>query len=146
MSIEFVSIDDIEFNAELLYGFKKRLEKVLGIAGVVAAWTRNIAERLAHLAVIHVRVEKIVDPAQGVHGIGNIVEANLCPLIHKRTIDALSGHHFAQMTHVVVPGWGDAGADEMLRTALQHLLGNGVRPVLDTVFTHHVFPLYPTYS
>ena len=63
----------------------------------------NIAQRLPHVRLIHRWIEEIVDPAQWVHGIGDIVQPTLSPVVAQRTVDPFGGQHFTEMSNVVFP-------------------------------------------
>jgi hypothetical protein len=55
------------------------------------------------MALIYHWIEKIVDPAQWVHGIGDIVQPTLRPVIAQGAVDPFGGQHFTEMPNVVFP-------------------------------------------
>ena len=67
------------------------------------ARTGNIAQGFPHVCLIHRGVEKIVYPAQRVHGIGDIVQPTLSPVIAQCAVDPFGGQHFTEMPNVVFP-------------------------------------------
>jgi hypothetical protein len=76
---------------------------MLGIAGMSPTRAGNITQGFPHVGLIHRWIEKIVHPAQRVHGIGDIVQPTLCPVIAQRAVDPFGGQHFTEMPNVIFP-------------------------------------------
>jgi hypothetical protein len=74
---------------------------MLSIAGVGTARAGNVTQGFPYMGLIYRWIEKIVYPAQRVHGIGNIVQPTLSPVIAQGAVDSFSGQHFAEMPDVV---------------------------------------------
>jgi hypothetical protein len=80
-AIHFMGQEDFQLHAERLHGLQKRHEKMLSIARVEPTRAGNITQGFPHMRLIYFWIKKIVYPTQRVHGISNIVQPTLRPMI-----------------------------------------------------------------
>src|SRR4029450_11541725 len=109
---------------------------MLRIALVGTTWARNIAQGFPHVLLIHRWIKKSVDPTQWVHGIGNIVQPAVSPVIAQCPVDPFSSQNLTQMPNMVFPRRGDTRADQARIMARQNPLGYSLGPVWRACLTH----------
>ena len=64
---------------------------MLSIAGMSPTRAGNITQGFPYVGLIHRWIEKIVYPAQWVHGIGDIIQPTLSPVIAQSSVDPFGG-------------------------------------------------------
>ena len=128
-AVQFVRMMHFQFDPQRLHGLQERLQKMFGVTGMRVARAGNVAQRLADVRRVALRVEEVVHPPQRIHAVGHVIQLALGSLLPQRADDAFRGQHLPQVTDVVLPRRRYAGAQEVPRPDLQKLTSGLVRPM-----------------